>query len=149
MELFGDLLVRSVVEDLGQSGDRAASSHAAQRLLHHVRTRIPNLPDRISSQDDDVAKSLTAYLKKIGYGSPNQADFLGATHAKAKIAFKMGQWDVKNATVVINNNAGVCTGVDSCSRSVKATLPKGSEMTVYHPGSRTKTEIVGEGPERP
>ncbi|WP_405196349.1 DddA-like double-stranded DNA deaminase toxin [Streptomyces anulatus] len=109
---------------------------------------MPNLPDRISSQDDDVAKSLTAYLKEIGYGSPNQSSFHGATHAETKIAFKMAQWDVENATVVINNNAGVCTGTDSCSRLVKATLPKGSKMTVYHPGSPEKIEIAGEGPER-
>ncbi|MFI1574188.1 DddA-like double-stranded DNA deaminase toxin [Streptomyces anulatus] len=45
---------------------------------------------------------------------------------------------MKNATVVINNNAGVCTGTDSCSRLVKAILPKGSKTTVHHPGSPEK-----------
>ncbi|MFC8593245.1 polymorphic toxin-type HINT domain-containing protein [Streptomyces atroolivaceus] len=67
---------------------------------------IPNLPDRVARQDDDTAKALTAYLKEIGYGSPNQAVFFGATHAETKIAFKMAQWNVEEATVVINNNAG-------------------------------------------
>ncbi|MCX4870844.1 polymorphic toxin-type HINT domain-containing protein [Streptomyces sp. NBC_00257] len=111
--------------------------------------RIPNLPDRIVSQDDEVTKALTSYLKEIGYGSPNQTDFFGASHAETKIAFKMAQQDVKDATVVINNNTGVCTGRDSCSELVKAILPKGSKLRVYHPGSRKETEIVGEGPERP
>ncbi|MFD3442617.1 DddA-like double-stranded DNA deaminase toxin [Streptomyces sp. NPDC058685] len=110
---------------------------------------IPNLPDRVVSQDDEVAKALTAYLKEIGDGSPNQKGFFGATHAEAKIAFQMAQWDVKHATVVINNNAGVCTGRDSCSELVRAVLPKGSTLKVYHPGDRRPTEIVGEGPERP
>ncbi|WP_371604923.1 polymorphic toxin-type HINT domain-containing protein (plasmid) [Streptomyces sp. NBC_01220] len=111
--------------------------------------RIPNLPDRVVSQDDEVSKALTSYLKEIGYGSPNQTEFFGATHAETKLAFKMGQQDVENATVVINNNGGVCTGRDSCSKLVKAILPKGSKLNVYHPGSRKATEFIGEGPERP
>ncbi|MGW1813047.1 polymorphic toxin-type HINT domain-containing protein [Streptomyces sp. NPDC002125] len=110
---------------------------------------IPNLPDRVASQDDETAKALTSYLLEIGYGSPNQKSFHGASHAETKIAFKMAQQDVEKATVVINNNAGVCTGRDSCSELVKAILPKDSVLTVYHPGSREPTVIIGEGPERP
>ncbi|MFG2563759.1 DddA-like double-stranded DNA deaminase toxin, partial [Streptomyces sp. NPDC048496] len=110
---------------------------------------IPNLPDRVVSQDDDTAKALTAHLKEIEYSSSNQNGFIGATHAETKIAFKMAQWDIEKATVVINNNAWVCTGRDSCSELVKAILPKDSVLKVYQPGSREPTVIVGEEPERP
>lgn len=110
---------------------------------------IPNLPNRIVSQDDDTAKALTAYLQEIGYGSANQNGFRGATHVETKVAFKMAQWDVENATVIINNNEGVCTGRDSCSELVEAILPTDSVLRVYHPGAREPTVIVGKGPERP
>ncbi|MEV6451619.1 polymorphic toxin-type HINT domain-containing protein [Streptomyces anulatus] len=70
--------------------DEIAGEHLTTGAIRDADgNRIPNLPDRISSQDDDVAKSLTAYLKEIGYGSPNQSSFHGATHAETKIAFKM------------------------------------------------------------
>jgi hypothetical protein len=110
--------------------------------------KIPNLPDRMVSANDADRDQVINYLKEIGYGHRLQTNFHGESHVETKLAYKMLMNDVAHATVVINNNRGVCTGRDSCTELVKAILPRDHTLTVYHPGSRTSTVIVGEGPGR-
>ncbi|MDX2850981.1 polymorphic toxin-type HINT domain-containing protein [Streptomyces sp. PA03-3a] len=107
---------------------------------------IPGLPDRVVSQNDADAAGVRAYLKKIGYGHPRQTDFWGDTHAETKLAYKMLMGDVQHATIVINNNKGVCTGRDSCSVLVEAVLPVDSTLTVWYPGAREAEVFHGKGP---
>ncbi|MEU2502995.1 DddA-like double-stranded DNA deaminase toxin [Streptomyces pseudogriseolus] len=108
--------------------------------------RIPELPDSVVSMADEDTTAVQAYLKKIGYGHPRQTGYWGDTHAETKLAYKMLMKEVEHATIVINNNKGVCTGRDSCSVLVEAILPVGSTLTVYYPGARTPRIFHGKGP---
>ncbi|MEU3984140.1 polymorphic toxin-type HINT domain-containing protein [Streptomyces sp. NPDC026672] len=108
--------------------------------------RIPSLPDSIVSMKDEDTAGIQAYLKKIGYGHPKQTSFFGDTHAETKLAYKMLMNDVKDATIVINNNKGVCTGRDSRSVLIENILPVGSTLTAYYPGASTPKVFQGRGP---
>ncbi|MFF1511918.1 DddA-like double-stranded DNA deaminase toxin [Streptomyces sp. NPDC058326] len=110
--------------------------------------RIPNLPERIVSSRDSDTTALVAYLKKIGYGDPRQTGFFAETHAETKLAYKMLMSGVEHATVVINNNKGVCKGRDTCSKLVEAILPEGHTLTVHYPGKGSPEIITGKGPGR-
>ncbi|MEV6400548.1 DddA-like double-stranded DNA deaminase toxin [Streptomyces sp. NPDC051907] len=65
-----------------------------------------------------------------------------------KYAISMDEQQIKEATVVINNNKGVCEGRDTCSDLVEASLPKGHTLTVYHPGKGIFETLTGKGPGR-
>ncbi|MFF8575477.1 DddA-like double-stranded DNA deaminase toxin [Streptomyces sp. NPDC015408] len=110
--------------------------------------KIPNLPDRMVSANDADRDAVIKYLKEIGYGHRLQTNFHGESHVETKLAYRMLMNGIENATVVINNNRGVCTGRDSCTELVKAILPEGHTLTVYYPGSGTPVRLVGEGPGR-
>ncbi|CAM5619417.1 hypothetical protein SCANM124S_06939 [Streptomyces canus] len=43
---------------------------------------------------------------------------------------------IESATVVINNNAGVCDKAQHCVDAVGYILPVGSKLTVYYPGGK-------------
>ncbi|MFF2721171.1 DddA-like double-stranded DNA deaminase toxin [Streptomyces sp. NPDC058011] len=98
----------------------------------------------MSSGKDGISKELSAYLKnELGYGDPRQISYFAETHVETKLAYWMLKGGVESASVVINNNKGVCKGRDTCTELVKEILPEDHTLTVYHPGKGSPDILIG------
>ncbi|MGQ4489993.1 DddA-like double-stranded DNA deaminase toxin [Streptomyces sp. SAS_281] len=118
-------------------------------LLDDEGNPIPDLPPGIEQMKsgekwpDGVGNSyadlLWAEAQKRLYGKPGFPTgknplYKASSHVETKYAVWMDQNNIESATVVINNNAGVCSKAQNCSDAVGYILPAGSKLTVYFPG---------------
>lgn len=78
---------------------------------------------------------------KPGFPSGRNTKYIGTSHVETKYAVWMAETGKKHATVVINNNEGVCRKLQNCEMAVWHILPAGSTLTVYYPGG--KKVLVG------
>ncbi|MDX3854369.1 DddA-like double-stranded DNA deaminase toxin [Streptomyces sp. AK02-01A] len=121
------------------------------RLLDENGDPIPELPPGIeemksgekwydgenNSYDDPLwAEAQRRLFGKKGFPASKNAKYKASSHVETKYAVWMDQKGIKNATVVINNNAGVCDKAQNCIDAVAVILPVGSTLTVYFPGGK-------------
>ncbi|MFJ3575527.1 DddA-like double-stranded DNA deaminase toxin [Streptomyces rubiginosohelvolus] len=90
-----------------------------------------------NSYDDPlwVAAQKQLYGKK-GFPAGKNRKYKASSHVETKYAIWMEQQGIEHATVVINNNAGVCDKAQNCADAVGHILPYGSSLTVYYPGHK-------------
>ncbi|MFD8801542.1 DddA-like double-stranded DNA deaminase toxin [Streptomyces atroolivaceus] len=62
--------------------------------------------------------------------------YKASSHVETKYAVWMDMNGIEGATVIINNNAGVCSKAQNCEEAVAHILPVGSKLTVYYPGNK-------------
>jgi RHS repeat-associated protein len=93
----------------------------------------------------DLVKQTDAYLRQNGAPLNPKAEYYPASqHVEAQYAMWMRQKGVTDATVVINNAEGVCSGIYGCQAAVREILPEGSTMTIWYPGATEPVVIPGE-----
>ncbi|WP_179890362.1 DddA-like double-stranded DNA deaminase toxin [Streptomyces sp. st140] len=90
-----------------------------------------------NSYDDPLwaAAQKQLYGKK-GFPAGKHRKYKASSHVETKYAIWMEQQGIEHATVVINNNAGVCDKAQNCADAVGHILPYGSSLTVYYPGDK-------------
>jgi hypothetical protein len=97
----------------------------------------------------DLVKETDAYLRENGTPiNPKAAYYPAAQHPETQYAMWMRQNGVTDATVVMNNSKGVCTGMYGCQSAISTILPRGSRMSIWYPGANEPVNISGEGPPR-
>ncbi|GEB60119.1 hypothetical protein GCM10017674_76020 [Streptomyces gardneri] len=95
--------------------------------------------DRLYSQADELLKTSGHPL----YPNKTKGGYSIASHVEAKYAAFMKNNGIEHATVVINNNNGVCNKYWNCTNAVEAILPIGSTLKVYYPGSGSPVTLYG------
>ncbi|MFC7919705.1 DddA-like double-stranded DNA deaminase toxin [Streptomyces cinereoruber] len=80
-----------------------------------------------------------------GFRRPSKqpAGYPVSDHVETKYAAWMATRGVKSATVVINNNTGVCSYALNCTNAIAAILPEGSSLTVHYPGKGSPVTLQG------
>ncbi|MFJ9703507.1 DddA-like double-stranded DNA deaminase toxin [Streptomyces fradiae] len=66
-----------------------------------------------------------------------------ASHVESKYAAWMAESGISEATLVINNNKGVCNKRLNCKIAIEAILPDGHTLNVYYPGAKEPVPLVG------
>ncbi|MFJ8601362.1 DddA-like double-stranded DNA deaminase toxin, partial [Streptomyces shenzhenensis] len=115
---------------------------------------VPGLPSDlgllISGEQDEwftIANKLLYESRHPLYPQHPGVKYRSASHVETKYAAWMQtQNDLKEVTVVINNNNGVCdtkAATQNCMDAVKIILYDDQCMNVFYPGSRTGKRICG------
>ncbi|MEV1007137.1 DddA-like double-stranded DNA deaminase toxin [Streptomyces sp. NPDC049881] len=95
--------------------------------------------------DGNLVEATDAYLRRHGAPiNPRATRYPASQHVESQFAMWMRQNGVREATVVMNNDAGVCGGMYGCQRAVRAILPAGSSVSVWYPGASEPEIIAGE-----
>ncbi|MGW0468475.1 DddA-like double-stranded DNA deaminase toxin [Streptomyces sp. NPDC003027] len=100
----------------------------------------------MSGRHDDLYAEADALLKSSGhplYPDRKNGAYDIASHVEAKYAAWMKNSGTEHATVVINNNNGVCNKFMNCTNAVEAILPAGWTLKVHYPGSGSPVTITG------
>lgn len=96
-----------------------------------------------SSVDEHVSEEAQRIMEEALGKLPGGAPYPAVTHVETKYAIIMKSQRVTNATVVINNDRGVCGRPYGCRAAVELILPVGSSMTVHYPGATKPVVIKG------
>ncbi|MFD7233177.1 DddA-like double-stranded DNA deaminase toxin [Streptomyces sp. NPDC059881] len=118
------------------------------------RKTVPGLPPSLglltSGEKDEWFNLANKLLYDSGHPAYKQlpgVKYRPSSHAEAKYAAWMQtQRDLKEVTVIINNNKGVCdrkVGTQNCMDAVELILYNDQCMNVFYPGSRTGKRICG------
>ncbi|MER7668140.1 DddA-like double-stranded DNA deaminase toxin [Kitasatospora sp. NPDC096128] len=90
----------------------------------------------------DLVKETDDYLRVHGSPiHPKAKVYTAAQHVEAQYAMWMRNNGVKSASVVMNNDTGVCSGRYGCKGAIEAILPANSSMRVWYPGGPAEGEL--------